>query len=66
MARAPATLFDTLAELFAKDVDRALLRRSLERSVTERIRWLEEMQEFAGQARKARTHEAPGAAARAD
>jgi hypothetical protein len=60
------TLFDTLAELFARDVDPALVERSLKRSVTERIRWLEEMQDFAEKARKARADEARGAAPDAD
>lgn len=46
--------FDVLAELFARDVDRDLLRRSLARTPTERILWLEEMQAFAEDARKAR------------
>lgn len=53
--------FDTLAELFARDIDRDLLRRSMAKTPTERIRWLEEMQAFAEEARKARD-----ATARAD
>jgi hypothetical protein len=56
-----ATLFDRLAELFARDVDRTLLDRSLKRTVAERLRWLEETQEFAEKARRARAHEAAGA-----
>src|SRR5262245_38687352 len=40
------TCFDVLAELFARDVDRELLRRSRAKTPTERIQWLEEMQEF--------------------
>jgi hypothetical protein len=60
------TLFDVLADRFARDVDRTLLERSLKRTVTERIRWLEAMQEFAEQAKKARAHEAPGSPANAD
>lgn len=52
------TTFDVLAELFARDVDIELLRRSLAMTPTERLAWLEEMQEFAEAARRARTHEA--------
>lgn len=52
------TCFDILSELFARDVDRDLLRRSLARTPTERIVWLEEMQAFADDARKAREDEA--------
>jgi hypothetical protein len=59
------TCFDVLAELFAKDIDRELLRRSLAKTPTERIQWLEQMQEFAEQARKARADEAAGAAKKA-
>ncbi len=55
------TLFEVLAELFARDVDRELLRQSLARTPTERILWLEEMQAFAEAARKARTDEAASA-----
>jgi hypothetical protein len=55
-------LFDILAELFARDVDRELLRRSVMKSPTERIVWLEEMQAFAEAARKARRDEAARAA----
>lgn len=54
--------FDRLAELFAQDVDRALLARSKAMTPTERIRWLEEMQTFAEEAKKARSHEARRAA----
>jgi hypothetical protein len=56
--------FDVLAELFARDVDRELLERSLARTPTERIIWLEEMQEFAEAARKARADEAAGSPAK--
>lgn len=52
------TSFDRIAELFARDVDRGLLRRALARTPTERIEWLEEMQAFADEAKKARAHEA--------
>ncbi len=55
------TCFDILAELFARDVDRALLRKSLARTPTERIEWLEQMQAFADEARKARARAAAGA-----
>jgi hypothetical protein len=48
------TCFDILSELFAQDIDMELLRRARARTPTERIRWLEEMQEFAEQAKKAR------------
>jgi hypothetical protein len=57
-----ATCFDILAELFARDVDRSLVARSLARTPTERVEWLEEMQAFAEAARKARADEAAGAA----
>jgi hypothetical protein len=57
------TCFDILAELFARDVDRELLRRSLARTPTERIEWLEQVQAFADEARKARADEAARAAA---
>jgi hypothetical protein len=53
--------FDIIAELIARDVDRTLLARSLARTPTERIQWLEEMQAFAEEARKAREHEAASA-----
>jgi hypothetical protein len=47
------TCFDVLAALFARDVDRELLRRAQAKTPTERILWLEEMQDFADAARKA-------------
>jgi hypothetical protein len=50
--------FDVLAELLARDVDRSLLKRQLARTPAERIAWLEEMQSFAEEARKARADEA--------
>ena len=53
-----ATCFDILSELFARDIDKDLLRKSLARTPTERIAWLEEMQAFAEEARKARRDEA--------
>lgn len=52
------TCFDILSELFARDVDRELLRRAQEKTPTERIIWLEEMQAFAEDAKKAREDEA--------
>ncbi|MBX7114084.1 MAG: hypothetical protein K1X64_07090 [Myxococcaceae bacterium] len=52
------TSFDILAELFAKDIDPSLVKRGLERSPTERIEWLEQMQQFADAARKAARLEA--------
>lgn len=52
------TCFDVLAELFAQDVDRELLRRGLAKTPTERIVWLEQMQAFADEARRARGDEA--------
>ncbi len=52
------TGFDVLSELFARDVDRELLRRAAEKTPTERIEWLEQMQSFADDARKARADEA--------
>ena len=53
------TCFDLLSELFARDVDRELMRRAQARTPTERIVWLEEMQAFAEDAKKARDNEAP-------
>ena len=56
VAAVPAeTLFDKLADLFARDVDPSLIRTGLARTPTERLRWLEQMQDFAEAARKART-----------
>jgi hypothetical protein len=54
--------FDTLAEVFARDIDLTLLRRARAKTPTERIQWLERMQELAEQARKARGDESPRAA----
>jgi hypothetical protein len=51
------TCFDILAELFARDVDRELLRRAREKTPTERIAWLEDMQAFAEAAAEARRHD---------
>jgi hypothetical protein len=56
------TCFEILAELFAQDVDRDLLKRSLGMTPTERIIWLEEMQGFAEAAEKGRRDEAESAA----
>jgi hypothetical protein len=47
--------FDVIAELMARDLDPELLRRARDKTPTERIIWLEEMQAFADDARKART-----------
>jgi hypothetical protein len=55
------TCFDVLSEYFARDVDRELLRRSLAKTPAERIAWLEDVQAFAEDARKARTNETTGA-----
>jgi hypothetical protein len=55
------TCFDVLAERFARDVDRTLLARSLARTPTERIEWLEAIQAFAEDARKARARAATDA-----
>lgn len=52
------TSFDTLAELFARDVDRSLLERGLAMTPTERIIWLEEMQAFAEAIKPGGTDEA--------
>jgi hypothetical protein len=52
------TCFDVLSELFERDLDRELLRRAQAKTPTERIVWLEEMQAFADEARKARSDEA--------
>jgi len=48
------TCFEVLAELFARDIDRDLLVRSLALTPTQRIEWLEQMQAFAAEARRAR------------
>ncbi len=45
--------FDILAELFAQDVDLELLRKSLAKTPTERIEWLEQMQQFGEEMREA-------------
>lgn len=50
--------FDLVAEAFARDIDRELLERGLAKTPTERIIWLEEMQAFAEEARRARAHAA--------
>jgi hypothetical protein len=54
----PQTCFDVLSELFARDIDRDLLRRAKAKTPTERIIWLEEMQAFAADARNAQHHAA--------
>ena len=61
-SEAEPTCFDVLADLFARDVDRALLQRALKKTPTERLAWLQEMQAFAEQAKEARKHEADRAA----
>ena len=53
------TCFDVLADLFERDVDVTLLRRSLAKTPDERPAWLEEMPRFAEDAKKARLDEAP-------
>jgi hypothetical protein len=60
---AGVSCFETLAEAFARDIDRTLLRRALAKTPTERIEWLEQMQALAEEARTARAHEATRAAA---
>jgi hypothetical protein len=47
LAEMVPTCFDVLSELFARDVDRELLKRAQARTPTERLIWLEEMQAFA-------------------
>lgn len=56
------TTFDVLAELFARDVDIGLLRRSRAMTPTQRLEWLEQMQDFAESAERGRIHEAETAA----
>jgi hypothetical protein len=56
------TCFDVLSELFARDIDRELLRQARAKTPTERLVWLEEMQAFADAARKARLDAAERAA----
>jgi hypothetical protein len=56
------TCFETLAELFARDVDKALLARARSMTPTQRIDWLEGIQAFAEEAKKARAREAQRAA----
>ena len=51
------TCFEILADLFAADVDRELLRQAQARTPTERLTWLEEMQAFADDAKEARRNE---------
>jgi hypothetical protein len=58
LERVPRTCFDVLSDVFARDIDRELLRRARAKSATERIRWLEEMQSFAKDAKRGRDHEA--------
>jgi hypothetical protein len=53
-SKSPDNSFDAIAEAIAKDLDRALLKRSLARTPTERIAWLESMQALAKEARPAR------------
>jgi hypothetical protein len=60
------TCFHVLSELFARDIDRDLLRQARAKSVTDRIRWLEEMQSFAEDAKRARDNEAETATRAAD
>ena len=48
------TCFDVLSRLFAADIDKDLLRQGAAKTPTERIVWLEEMQAFADDAKKAR------------
>lgn len=59
------TLFDILAELFARDADQALLRSSAAKTPTERLRWLQDTQAFADAARVARAAEPVNEASRA-
>ncbi len=51
------TCFDILAERFARDIDRDLVKRGLSKTPSERLAWLEEMQTFAEAARRAREKE---------
>ena len=51
------TCFDILAEHFARDIDRDLVKRGLAKTPAERLAWLEEMQAFAEAARRAREKE---------
>ena len=54
MERDNRTCFDILSELFARDIDMDLLRRAKAKTPTERIVWLEQMQAFAEEAKKAK------------
>ena len=49
--------FDIVAELLQKDIDPVLFQRFLDKTPTERIAWLEEIQEFAEMAKEARKNE---------
>jgi hypothetical protein len=60
------TCFDVLSELFARDIDKELLHRGAAKTPTARIRWLEEMQSLAEDAKRARDHEAETATRPAD
>lgn len=53
-----STCFDVLSRLFANDVDMTLLRQAAAKTPTERILWLEDMQQFADDAKKAIADEA--------
>ena len=55
------TSFDILIDLLAKDIDDVLFERARRKTPTERLIWLEEMQEFAEAAKKARENETPRA-----
>jgi hypothetical protein len=58
------TCFDVLSELFARDIDMDLLRQAMAKTPTERILWLEEMQAFADDAKRAREAAAAARSAR--
>lgn len=51
------TCFDILADLFAQDVDRALEKGAAKKTPGERLQWLEDIQAFAEEARRARQRE---------
>ena len=51
--------FDVIAELFAKDIDTALLAKSRAKTFAERLAWVEEMRSIAAAARRAKTSGAP-------
>lgn len=53
MELVPRVTADPIVEAFKRDIDRSLLRRNLEKTPDERIRSLQALAQFAGEARRA-------------